>query len=177
MVFTGPNWMRKMVGIKEATRVIKPTTLVKQMALLAYAENVIEGGKTAWDTFNDPRYAGTTRAVPAAAVDGLMKTVILAAGTTVLVGATALISTIAAPAVVVGGAIIATWVVGGFLLDKFIQTPLWQSWQTSMARDKAIEYGTRKINEVKNFITYQAQQGAAKVKKVFENFRLALQPG
>jgi len=128
--------MRKLVGIKEATRVIKPTTLVKQMALLAYAENIGQGIKTARDTFLDPRYFGTDRAVPAALVDGIVKTAILAAGTTVLVVVTAAITIISAPAIV-GGAVIATWVVGGILLDKIFQTPLWQNWQNSTARDEA----------------------------------------
>lgn len=170
MVFTGPNWMRKLVGIKEATRVIKPTTLVKQMALLAYAENVVEGIGAAKDTFYDPEYFGTTRAVPAAVVDGVAKTLILAAGTTALVAATALITTISAPAVVVGGLVIGTWVVGGFFLDKFVQTPAWQAWQESSLRDQAIEKGTRLVNSAKNIVEFQVQSGVQQVKQAFGSF-------
>jgi len=176
MIFTGPNWMRKIVGIKEMTRVIKPGTLVKQMALLAYAENIVEGFGAAKDAFFDPRYAGTTRAVPAAVVDGVVKTAILAAGTTVLVLGTAAISTISAPAVVVGGAVIATWVVGGFLLDKLVQTPVWEAWQKSYVRDQAIEWGTRQVNNVKNFFQYQAQSNVSKVKQAFGGFVNRLLP-
>ncbi len=176
MVFTGPNWMREAVGIKEMTRVIKPTTLVKQMALLAYAANVAEGVYTGVKTYNDPRYEGTNRAMPAAVLDGLVKTAILAGGTTLLVGATALITTISAPAVVIGGAVIATWVVGGFLLDKFAQAPLWDAWQSSYQRDQAIESVTRYANEAKNFAQQKLQDGVRAVKNAFGSFIGGLLP-
>lgn len=176
MIMTGPNAFREWVGIKGMTRVIKPGTLVKQMALLAYAENVAEGFGTARDTFFDPRYAGTTRAVPAAVIDGVVKTAILAAGTTALVIATGLISTISAPVWVVGGAIIGTWVVGGFLLDKMAQTPAWEAWQKSYVRDQAIEWGTQQVNEVKNFFQYQVSSSVQNVKQAFGGFVQGLLP-
>ena len=176
MIFTGPNWMREAVGIKEMTRVIKPATLVKQMALLAYGADLLEGIGAARDTYLDPQYAGTTRAAPAAIVDGVVKTAILAAGTTALVLATAAISTISAPAVVVGGAVIATWVVGGFLLDKMVQTPAWQAWQNSYARERAIEWGTRGAHEIKNFVQYQVDSGVMKAKQAFGSFFHQLMP-
>jgi uncharacterized protein YukE len=176
MIFTGPNWMRETVGIKEMTRVIKPTTLVKQMALLAYAANVVEGAGAGIDTYNDSRYAGTNRAMPAAVLDGLVKTAILAGGTTLLVGATALITTISAPAVVVGGAVILTWVVGGFVLDKFVQTPLWDSWQSSYQRDQAIESVTRYANDAKNFVQQKLKDDAQTIKNAFGGFISGLLP-
>ncbi|MEA4907330.1 MAG: hypothetical protein GYA17_10155 [Chloroflexi bacterium] len=176
MVFTGPDWMRKAVGIKEATRVIKPTTLVKQMAWIAYAENVGEAISTGRDTLLNSEYAGTERAIPAAVADGVVKFGILALGTTLLVGATAAITTISAPAVVIGGAVIATWAVGGFLIDKLAQTPAWEAWKSSDQRDQVIEWGTRASDKVQNFVEYNVKSGVEKVKDAFSNFIGALSP-
>ena len=170
MVFTGPNWMRKIVGIKEMTRVIKPTTLVKQMAVLALVANVTEGVYTGAQTYFDPRYAGTNRALPAAVLDGFVKTAILVGGTGILIGTTFLISTITAPAWIVGGAVIGTWVLGGMAIDKFAQTPLWNLWQKSYLRDQGIEKGTRYLNDAQNIVKQKLSDGKDLLKKAFSGF-------
>lgn len=170
MVFKGPNWMRRAVGIKEGTRVIRPSVLVKQMTILALAANLAEAGKTAFDTYTNPEYIGTDRAVPAALADGLVKFGILAGGTLVLTGLTAAIASFGLPVLVAGGLVIGTWVVGGFLLDKFAQTPLWKTWQQSHARDELIENGTRIINSSKAYLTEKVNTVKLQVKNAFAPF-------
>lgn len=166
MIFTGPNWMRKILGIKEMTRVIKPSTLGERLAVVAYAEDLKNGVETGILTFRDLIARDSIRALPAGILDGLLKTAILAGGTLLLTSATSLILGISGPPVIIGGAVILTWVAGSFLMEKFVEPFIWNNWQNSYTRNLAIEELTR----IKNSMQQTFKNEINKINSIFRPY-------
>ncbi len=173
------GWMADALINNKMTHVIKPSTLLKKMAVVAYLDNVKDGVIAGSQTYyNDPEYRGTDRAWPAAILDGVVKTAILAGGTTAVIGSAAIVgggvallvgTTVAAP-VLVGGAVLVTWVAADIVLEKAAEAPLWDQWQNSYQRDKAIEEMARLKNEVNGFVVNKVRDEVQTVNKAFRGF-------
>lgn len=171
IVFTGPNWMRKAIGINEMIRVIKPSTLAKGMAIVGAAESVVAGGGAAMDAFAEFRHEDAARAVSAAAVDGSFRTAIAAVGAVgiplalgAIVGAVGL-PVVAAGAVVVGGSVLL-----GLAYSKLVEAPVWELWKQSTLRTEVIETGKRSIDRVSNYVGNLKDRAVRGVNDAFLNF-------
>lgn len=173
-----PPWIRKYVlGLKSMTTVIKPTTLLKKLTLKV---SPVAGLITAVGTFfTDPKYAGTKGALPAAVIDGLVKTAINTAGGVALYGAgvvvTAGLAAVGAGPVLVGGAVIGTWVAGGYIVDKVFQAPVMDTWKNSDMRDQLVNTGTRLLDNAGDF-NQKLTDGVQNTKKAFDGFIKNLMP-
>ena len=180
LIMGGPNILRALVGIKEGTRVIKPETLAQNLSgkagivgMIGVAVDVIDVAATAWQTYHDPRYIGSSRALPAAAVDAIFKGAMIGVTSIAVGAAVGAAATIASP-VIAGVAVIGLVVAGPILIDGLITNPAFNAWQKSHVRDQVIEWGARASDKVSDFARYQAHKGADTVKKAFNGFVKAI---
>lgn len=172
----GPDWLVKSIGLNPNARVMKPETIQKQLlgssaiwkgGLLA---GVIDGGRTGWDTFLNGEYAGTSRAVPAAFVDSVVKGVATGVVTAGLIALTGVIIGTAAAPVAAAAATIGICVIGGAVINTFVVDPLFKVWQDSYAHDQAVEGAARIGNTVSNFVQHTVQTEIDRVRNAFAGF-------
>ena len=169
MIFTGPNWMRKLLGIKEATRVIQPANLAKGMA---WAGLLVSAGD-AWGVIQEDivnmHYEGPSRIISAATVDGATKFAISAVGT---VGIPLLLGTIVTavglPVLAGGATVLAGTVILGFAYTKLVEAPAWQMWKESTTRQEFVETGARWVNQASNFLNHLKDQVVNQINNVFQ---------
>jgi len=177
MILTGGNWMRKILNINEATRVIKPSTLAKGTALVGVLISAVEAGRAIQETVAGMDGQPISRIISAAGVDGAFRFALSAVGTvaiplalgavaTAIIGATALTggaAVLAGGAIVLGGSVVL-----GFAYSKLVEAPVWQMWQESTARLEAIETGTRWVNQASNFLTNLKNQTVSGIERAFQ---------
>jgi hypothetical protein len=171
VVFTGPNWLRKALGIKEATRVIKPGTLAKNMAILGLAVSATDGIGAAVEDLTDARYEDTSRAVSAAVVDGAFRFTLSAVGTVALpLALGAIVAGVGLAAAPAAAIVLVGSIVGGIAYSTFAETPLWELWKQSATRDQVIENFHRAGQSLDNFLTGLSRQAAEGVTNAFGSF-------
>lgn len=171
VVFTGPNWLRKAIGIKEMTRVIKPATLARGMAIAGLMNSAYEAIEAGIDAFLEYRQEDVSRAISAASVDSGFKFALTSVGKVgiplalgVIVGAVGL-PVVAGGAVVVAGSVLLTTA-----YSKFVEAPVWEMWKQSTLRIQVIEACKRSIDRLVNFVSHQKDQAVQGVRKAFSNF-------
>jgi len=176
----GPDWLLKSVGFGPNQRIMSASSIQKQLlgssaALKGGAiAGITDGIKTGIDTFRNGEYAGTSRALPAAVVDGAVKGVVTGLVTAGLIALTgAIIGTAAAP-VAVAAATIGVCVVGG--INTFVVDPLFKAWQASHLHDQVVEGATRISNTVSNHLEYNVQSGIDRVRNSFSQFISSMAP-
>lgn len=172
IIFTGPNWMRKSLNIKAATRVIRPSTLGKNLAIIGALESLREGAITSYSTFTaeiDEGYA-FSHALSAAAIDGLAKFSITAVVNVGLpLALTAVVGSVGLPVLAAGGIVLGGSVIGSILYSHFIEPKLWNAWQHLSIRsslittgeqivDSTIDTGKQIIDHTTNFIKDEAKK-------------------
>lgn len=177
MILTGPNWMRKLLNIKEATRVIQPSTLAKGTAIVGLAISAGEAAATIYETVTGMSGQPISRIISTAGVDGAFKFSLSAVGTVgiplalgavaaSIVGATALTggaAVLAGGAIVLGGSAVL-----GFAYSKAVEAPVWQMWQASTTRQEVIETGARWVNRASNFLTDLKNRTVNGIKRAFQ---------
>jgi len=172
----GPNWLLKSIGMNPHARVMRPETIQKQLlgSSAALTGGVIAGLADGYQTGKESllygEYAGTSRAIPAAVVDGAVKGIITGVITAGLIAATGAIIGAGAPLLLVAGATIAICVVVGSFINSFVADPLFRAWQGSNSHDKAVEGAARIGNTVTNFVQHNAQTGMDSVRNAFSKF-------
>ena len=168
IVFSGPNWMRKSVGIKEMTRVIKPASLAKGMALAGLVVSAGNAVGAIREDLVNPRYEDISRTVSAATVDGGFRFVLLAIGTALIPLTLGVIVAAVGLPVVAGGAVVLVGsVLLGFAYSKLVEAPVWEMWKNSTARDQVIEKGARLINRVGNYVNHIKQKSINRIAGAF----------
>lgn len=177
----GPAWLLEKVGFGAHQRIMRPETITKQFmkssapVIGGGIAGVTDGVYTGVDSYRYGEYSGTSRAVPAAIVDGVVKGAMTGLVTAGLIFAASALTVGAAP-VVAGAAVIGTCVVGGFVLDKFLVDPVFKAFQGSQVHHEVVEGATQIGNQVQNFVSYGAQKGVIQVRSAFDRFIKALQP-
>lgn len=169
IIFTGPNWLRRLLDIKEATRVIKPTTLSRGALALQLADDAKEVGKVAIEDLR--RYKEPKRAISAAYVDGRMKAVLTVGSTLAVFGVATAIGVGLAPisVPVAGAAVLMTWVVGPMVMDRVVQQPIWKAWEKSRLRDQMINQNVQFMDTSLKYIKSAARSAAQKVDSSFKS--------
>lgn len=171
IVFTGPNWMREAIGVKEMTRVIRPSNLARGMAMAGVIEAGVVGIDAAEDAFAEFWHEDLTRAISAATVDGVFHTALTAvgsAGIPLLLGA--VVGAVGMPVVAAGAVVCGGSVLLSLAYSKFLEAPVWELWRQSTLRTEVIEASKRSIDRVVNAVgdlTTNAIQG---VSGAFLNF-------
>ena len=170
IIFTGPNWLRKMLDIKEMTRVIRPETLAKDMALVGLVVSATDAFGAIIHDLSDARYEDASRTVSAAAVDGAFRFAISAAGTVVIpLALGALVAAVGVVGVPAGAAVLIGSVLGGIAYSKMLETPAWDWWKQSNVRNEIIEGGTRTINLIDNYVRDIGRKATERINGAFEN--------
>ncbi len=177
IVFTGPNWLRKAIGIKEMTRVITPAMLTKVMAAAGLIDSVYEAVETSIDEFLEYRQEDISRAISAASVDFGFKfalTYVGKVGISLALGS--LVSAVGLPVVASGAMVLVGYGLLTVAYSKFIEAPVWQMWKESTLRIQTIEACKRSIDRLVNFVNHQKDQAVQRVRKAFSNFINAIIP-
>ncbi len=169
IVFTGPNWMRKVLGIKEMTRVIRPSTLGKGLAITGLVESLWEGGDAARESLLEYWQEDVNRAISAATLDGGFKFAITALGAVgIPLGLAALVAGL--PVVTAGAIVIGGSVVLGLLYSKFVEGPVWELWKHSIARLDAIETQKHMLDRLTYVVRNVMDEAVRKVDEGFSGF-------
>ena len=164
IVFTGPNWMRKAVGIKEMTRVIKPTTLAKGMAIAGVVESAWEAGEVIMEDLNSMHSGNRTQMISTATVDGGFRFALSAVGAVgIPMALGAVVTAVGLPVVAGGAVVLAGSIVLGLTYYKWIEAQVWESWKQSAAREEI-------INEVANQVRNLKAQATRRVMGAFQGF-------
>jgi uncharacterized protein YukE len=171
IIFSGPNWMRKAVGIKEMTRVIRPATLAKGMAVAGLAISAWDAYGVIQEDLANSRYEDVSRTVSAATVDGGFRFALSAIGTAVIpLALGTIVAAVGLPVVAGGAVVLAGSVLLGFGYSKLVEAPVWEMWKNSTARDEIIEKGARVINQVNNCVNDLKQKTVERVRGAFGSF-------
>lgn len=177
MILTGPNWMRELLNIKEATRVIKPSTMARGAAWVGLGVSAIEAYGAIQETVAGMSGQPISRVISAAGVDGAFRFALSAVGTvavplamgaaaTAIIGATALTggaAVLAGGAIVLGGSAVL-----GFAYSTLVEGPAWQMWKESTFRQEVIESGTRWVNQSSNFLNHLKNEAINKIGRAFQ---------
>ncbi|BAJ64627.1 MULTISPECIES: WXG100 family type VII secretion target [Anaerolinea] len=170
IIFTGNNWMRKALGIKEMVRVIKPSTLARGMAIGGTIEALGSGISTSVESFLENGQQDISRGISAAVIDFNVKTILTGIGSVgipVLLGG--MVSVTGLPVIAGGAVIIGGSVLLGLAYSKFVEAPLWEMWKGSTLHEEAIESGKRAIDKISNAVSHLTSQFVQKTEKAFSN--------
>lgn len=175
IIFSGPNWMRKAVGIKEMTRVIKPGTLAKGMAVAGLITSAGDAIEAIREDLANPLYEDVSRMASAITVDGAFRFALSAVGTVAIpLALGAIVGAVGLPVVAGGAVVLAGSVLLGFGYSKLVEAPVWEMWKNSTARDEIIEQGTRVVKQVTNYVNDLKQKTIDRVSGAFGGFINAL---
>lgn len=171
IILSGPNWLRKAVGIKEMTRVIKPANLAKGMAVAGLITSAGDALGAIREDLANPMYEDVSRMASAITVDGAFRFALSAVGTVAIpLALGAIVTAVGLPVVAGGAVVLAGSVLLGFGYSKLVEAPVWEMWKNSTAREDAIEKGARVINQVSNYVDHVKQKTFERVSGAFGSF-------
>jgi len=178
-IFGGARNAKEFVGINPGVTVIRPENLPSQLngGTIAVKSAVIDAavtsGKQVYSDYGT--YGLSTRFASAALVDTVVKggaafLLALAVGTAVTA-----VAGISAPLIVVAGATISTWL---FLstLSSHAQSAGWHWFESSGARQQAVEGVNREINQGVNAVQAAAQDLSDRIDQAFQPYINQLVP-
>ena len=163
--------MREAIKIKKMTRVIRPMTLARGMAVAGIIESGDEAIETFWKEIRNPVYGSLSRRFSAATVDAGFNFAISAVGNIgIPLALGAIVSAVGLPVLASGTVILAGSVLFGIGYQHFVQKTLWDTWKHSSVRTETIEQVTHVVDKIVNYVRDLKQQMVIEVDKAFDNF-------
>jgi len=171
VILSGPNWLRKAVGIKEMTRVIKPANLARGMAVAGLITSAGDAFEAIQEDLANPLYEDVSRMTSAITVDGAFRFALSAVGTAAIpLALGAIVTAVGLPVVTGGAVVLAGSVLLGFGYSKLVEAPVWEMWKNSTVREDVIEKGARVINQVSNYVNHVTQKTIEHISGAFSGF-------